>query len=86
MKTSHVDCNQKTSRKTDFPEKEGYFMQQALRLQGCKTQGYDKDSFFFLINSKKKERCIDFRGEKDERVYKKIKHDMILHSYLKSEK
>ena len=48
MKTSHVDCNQKTSRKTDFPEKEGYFMQQALRLQGCKTQGYDKDSFFFF--------------------------------------
>ena len=54
MRTSHVDCNQKTPRKTDFLEKEGYFMQQALRLQGCKTQGYGKDSFFFLIDSKKK--------------------------------
>lgn len=37
-------------------------MQQVLRLQGCKTQGYGKDSLFFLINSKKKGKIYRFQG------------------------
>ena len=36
-------------------------MQQALRLQGCKTQGYGKDSFFFrfILGKKSPQHCSE---------------------------